>query len=175
MAEWTEWFRFRGEIGRRAYAVGCIAALATMFVVGIALFLVGYLSLEGLGMAGVVPAALMPPLRRMAVPLTVLVVAIPYLWVLTALAAKRARQAGLYPAVLVPAWWALNLLDNLVLGRLTTARLMKPLDDMTPLGGILILGVFLALLLWPGRRERTAPARHSAPLGAARATFGLRD
>lgn len=174
MTRWTAWFRFDGEIGRRAYALGWAATIAALFVGGVSLFLVGYLTLLALEGAGAIPAALLPALHRMAVPLTIVLVAIPYLWVQTALAAKRARQAGLHPAVLIPAWWALVLLDTLVLDRLIAARFIPPFDGMTPVGGGVSLMIYAALLAWPGKGRKDAPPAGPSRSGPARATFGLR-
>ena len=126
-------FDFRGRIGRARFAAGL--SLATLGAVG--LLLVAALAASSLHWQG------------WALVAAALVVALPLLWSLLALQAKRLRDIGL-PVLVLPVVVALNIADRFLALR-TGWRFLWPDELTTPVSGLVNTVLLMAFLAWPGR------------------------
>lgn len=100
------------------------------------------------------------------------------------LAAMRVRDIGWDPVVVIPAWIAVLVIDWMVASRMPGLGL--PQQHGTVVGGLINLGLMLALLFWPSGGQAGAPPRFDdfaagQPRGTASAAsdriarFGRRD
>jgi uncharacterized membrane protein YhaH (DUF805 family) len=115
------------------------------------------------------------------------------LWVTTSLMAMRIRDIGWNPAYVIPAWLLVCLIDAYVALNIPAFAI----GGQTIVGGLVNLGLSLALLFWPGssydsttstfsepRRARTEPYTPPPPApvpsasiaraSSGRSTFGQR-
>jgi hypothetical protein len=118
----------------------------------------------------------------------VLVLVIAAVWTTYALQAKRIRDAGLPPLMVIVAVMLISIVDEVVLTHLTEMRFPVPFHHNTPIGGVIAVAYLAMLMLWPSadaRRKPPAsgvspvwpcsdptPLRSSAGLG--RSEFGVR-
>ena len=124
-------WRFDGRLARLAYVLRCVVVIA---------FFLALLILAA-EVFGLTPAETSGPLFFVE-PIPNLVVALLFYW------------------TIIAALTMLEVLENLVLPRMTDARLPEPLETMTPVGGILSILAYLWLLVWPSAK---AHAPSSAP------------
>jgi hypothetical protein len=82
-------------------------------------------------------------------------------WTVLSLQARRLRDMGWSPSIVMPAWFALVLVDHAMAGAAASAR--GPMMQIamaavgTPVGGIINLGLGLCLLFWPSKTYDTTP------------------
>jgi uncharacterized membrane protein YhaH (DUF805 family) len=96
----------------------------------------------------------------------VFVMVIAYLWSALALQAKRIRDIGLSPLLVIVGLMVFQVIDALILGRHLHFRLW-PLDYQMTIGGLVNVAFAGMLLFWPGQRDDDAPRsepRDSAPI-----------
>lgn len=142
-------WRFDGRLARLAYVLRCVVVIA---------FFLALLILAA-EVFGLTPAETSGPLFFVE-PIPNLVVALLFYWTIIALSAQRVRDMGFPVLPIIAALTMLEVLENLVLPRMTDARLPEPLETMTPVGGILSILAYLWLLVWPSAK---AHAPSSAP------------
>jgi uncharacterized membrane protein YhaH (DUF805 family) len=145
----ASFWRFDGRLARLAYALRCVVVIAVSLLLLI-------LAMEVFGLT---PAETSGPLFFVE-PVPNFIVTLLFYWTVIALSAQRVRDMGFPVLPIVAALTALEGLENLVLPRITEARLPEPLEMMTPVGGILSIAAYLWLLVWPSARARSD---HLAP------------
>jgi uncharacterized membrane protein YhaH (DUF805 family) len=156
----TALFSFRGRLSRLAYLGWSCAAMALTAAIGVAFILLGAMSAHRFSASGRGPAALG---TLMAATMTIAAG-----WSGLALAARRIRDAGYEPLVVIAIFLGLAALDSLVITRLTDIRFFRPFDNQTPFGGILCTTYFLLLTLWPSVSDPLIDGgRRAARAGAA--------
>jgi uncharacterized membrane protein YhaH (DUF805 family) len=185
-------FSFRGRLNRIQYFLGCWGLGAALVVLAVILF-IGALGGRSPGQ----------PQNMASLGLTLLfcivVLGPAYLWVSFSLQARRFRDIGWEPTVVIPAWIGLDLLDRLAVWAAPPIA-VSPGSGVSWLGLLLNLGFAGCLLFWPGRpafdvaavfddvpppsqppgppRDQPVMARAAAPAartsGAAPAGFGRR-
>ena len=137
----ASFWRFDGRLARLGYTLRCVVVIA----VSLALLI---LAMEAFGLT---PAETSGPLFFVE-PVPNLVFTLLFYWAIIALSAQRVRDMGFPVLPIIAALTLLELLENLVLPRLTEARLPEPLEMMTPVGGILSIIAYLWLLVWPSAK-----------------------
>jgi uncharacterized membrane protein YhaH (DUF805 family) len=127
-------FSFRGRLGRLQFFLDSLAlgVACFLFVVAVAFFVMPAKS-TGLAMAVVIGA--------------VVLFAPVVIWVSLSLQARRIRDIGWDPVVVLVGWAALGVLD-LVLAKLVPS-LAVPDQHGTFIGSFVNLAMSLALLFWP--------------------------
>ena len=172
-------FSFRGRLTRLEFlgwSVAAILLLVVTAVVLVAASVVGAKDLRAGAGAGVLGLIIG------------LGMAVAYIWCGLALAAKRIRDIGWSPLIVITSLILFEIVDIVMLTRLIPVRYLWPLDQHTIVGGVVNLAYFGALLFWPSQdtdaspaepSARTAPGspRPSIPMPSARAPrreFGLR-
>jgi uncharacterized membrane protein YhaH (DUF805 family) len=140
-------FSFRGRLNRIQYFLGCCGAGAGLVVL---LMIVGGLAFAAAGGHSEGPPSM---LAIVVVGLAILVLVGPlYVWISFSLQARRFRDIGWEPVVVIPGWIGVNIIDRL-------AVMGAPQIAIMPGAGIswltVIVGLFFsgALLFWPGRSE----------------------
>lgn len=132
-------FSFRGRMGRLAYLGWIVVAaiLGSVFVTVLILagVLGGAANGVGVAVAGGAVAALVGML--------------PLLWSCCALAAKRLRDAGFAPLLVLPAVTAFSLFDALVLSRHIGTVGLSGVVHNSPVGFGVNAVLGFVLLLWP--------------------------
>jgi uncharacterized membrane protein YhaH (DUF805 family) len=122
-----------------------------------------------------------------------LVLVIAEAWINCALQAKRIRDIGIPPMLVMVTVTAIIIVDAAVLTQLTEMRFFWPFHQNTPLGGLINAAYLAMLLFWPGTDTRgadapdelpapierpvwprTDPAQLRPTTGVARTEFGLR-
>lgn len=88
-----------------------------------------------------------------------------FLWCVTAMAAKRARDAHIPTLTFKAGIPAAVLLDHFALAPVVDDRLVGPFDGATPLLAVAMAGVFLLLLLAPRAPIRPLAADANDPAG----------
>jgi len=178
-------FSFRGRIGRLQYF---LTALGVGFV---ALLVIGafFLNLMSayFGRGAVHGGSLV------GLGLAMLLLAPLILWIGLAVQAKRVRDIGWDPILVIPALWAFSFVDSLVAQAVPALRVL-PAGHQTIVGMAVSLAYTGCLLFWPGegsggvlpsdsdgqderRPEPTfqpAPQPSAWPVAAARTGFGRR-
>jgi uncharacterized membrane protein YhaH (DUF805 family) len=136
-------FSFRGRLNRLQYFLGSWGLGFVLVVLAVILF-VGALG-------GRSPEQ---PRDMASLGLTALfciVVLVPiYLWVSFSMQARRFRDIGWEPAVVIPAWIGLDLLDRLAVWAAPPIA-VTPDSGVSWFGLLLNLGFGCCLLFWPGR------------------------
>lgn len=136
-------FSFRGRLNRIQYFLGCWGLGAALVVLAVIL-LIGALSgrspsqpqnMASLGLTALFCIVVLGPL---------------YLWVSLSLQARRFRDIGWEPTVVIPAWIGLDLLDRLAVWAAPPIA-VTPESGVSWLGLPLNLGLACCLLFWPGR------------------------
>jgi uncharacterized membrane protein YhaH (DUF805 family) len=172
-------FSFRGRLSRLEFIGWSFAASLLLVVITVALMAASVIGAKELS-AGVGAGVLGL--------LIALAMGVAYLWCGLALAAKRIRDIGWSPLIVMASLFLFDIVDVLMLTRLIHARFFWPLDQYTIIGGAVNLVYLGTLLLWPSQdadaspaepAARTAPSapRSSMPMPSARAPrreFGLR-
>lgn len=148
----ASFWRFDGRLARLAYILRCAVVIAFFLALLI-------LAMETFGLT---PAESSGPLFFVE-PLPNLVFTLLFYWTIIALSTQRVRDMGFPVLPIIAALIALELLENLVLPRLTDARLPAPLEMMTPLGGVLSIVAYLWLLVWPSARDPAASSARPDP------------
>lgn len=140
-------FRFSGVLNRPGFALHLGIWLAAMLTVALAATSLFDLTVSE------------APSRFWDEPFPDALLQALVLWTLLALGAQRIRDMGfpVLPCLLVLA--AIELLETWLLPQFTEARLPAPLEEFTPLGGLLSIVSLAWLLFWPGAEPRrpTAP------------------
>jgi len=138
-------FSFRGRLNRLQYFVGCCGLGAALVVLAVIL-VVGALggrspdqpqNLASLGLVALFCIVVLGP---------------TYLWVSFSLQARRFRDIGWEPTVVIPAWIGLGVLDRLAVWAAPTIAI-TPESGVSWLGLLLNLGLGGCLLFWPGRPD----------------------
>lgn len=145
----ASFWRFDGRLARLGYVLRCVVVIAFFLALLI-------LAME---IFDLTPAESSSPLFFVE-PTPNLVFMLPFYWTVLALSAQRVRDMGFPVLPIIAALTVLEVLENVVLPRLTESRLPEPLEMMTPVGGILSIIAYLWLLVWP---SATARAPSSAP------------
>jgi uncharacterized membrane protein YhaH (DUF805 family) len=172
-------FSFRGRLTRLEFLGWSVAAILLLVVITVVLVAASVIGAKELG-AGVGAGALGLIMG--------LAMAIAYIWCGLALAAKRIRDIGWSPLIVITSLILFEIIDMVILTRLIPVRYLWPLDQHTIVGGVVNLAYLGALLFWPSQdtdaspaepSARTAPSapRPSMPMPSARAPrreFGLR-
>jgi uncharacterized membrane protein YhaH (DUF805 family) len=146
-------FSFRGQLTRLEFLGWSVAATLLLVVITVILMAASVIGAKelragvGAGMLGLIIA---------------LVMAVAYLWCGLALAAKRIRDIGLSPLIVMTSLFLFDIVDVLMLTRLIHARFFWPLDQYTIIGGAVNLAYLGALLLWPSQDADASPAEPSA-------------
>jgi uncharacterized membrane protein YhaH (DUF805 family) len=150
-------FSFRGRINRLQYFAGnfalclALALAATLMFVNIA---AGARS-GGLGSIG------LGLVLELAFLLT-------WYWTVLSLQARRLRDMGWSPSIVMPAWFALALVDRLIAGGAASGRGLMMQIAMavvgTPVGGLINLALGLCLLFWPSKTYEVEPRVDGWPL-----------
>jgi uncharacterized membrane protein YhaH (DUF805 family) len=166
-------FSFHGRMARLEFLGWSIASLATVFVTTAILVFGGILGAKGLH-AG----------KAQAMVLVFILSAVMFvmaMWSSLAICAKRIRDMGLSPLVVLGVLIVFDIVDALVLTRYTSARFFWPFAQYTMVGGIVNVAALAAMLFWPGQGEDGGPRQSSAnerlfrpQAGMAREGFGVR-
>jgi uncharacterized membrane protein YhaH (DUF805 family) len=179
-------FSFRGRLSRLAFLGWTAASIALLVLMIVVLMMVGVVGGQTLHVA------VAPQLTSLVVGL---LMAIQYVWVALALQAKRIRDIGLSPLIVIGTLVAFSIVDSTLLTRLVPAPPIHLFGPQTMIGALVNVAYLCALLFWPGqtknpeRLEETSrdamiaprpsmpqnvPLR-DAPRATARREFGLRS
>lgn len=171
-------FSFRGKIDRKTFALGYASAAAAMMAIGVAIILPLSFVLAWLKTTNLVSSDLLGALKALSITGTVIAVAVPYLWVLLALIAKRARSIGINPFLFTGALLLVGPLDVYLVRPLTKARFIWPFASMSLVGGLVTSLAFILLLFCPPMRGAEMPQPRKLPpkpdAGPQRSNFGMR-
>jgi uncharacterized membrane protein YhaH (DUF805 family) len=149
-------FGFGGRIGRLEYF---LLSCALVIIATLLFFMI----VSGLAPHDAMPAgAASREAMVRPVLIAVVVIAPIIIWFSLALQAKRLRDMGWNPAIVIPAWFAIMLFDKLVANAVPSLAIGHGTGSSTLFGGLFNLAICLCLLFWP-----------SAP-GGAGATFDPR-
>lgn len=149
MLEWL--FSFRGEIGRVRYLAGFSLLVVMTVLVTVAVTLVG-----------VAAPSLRSPL--LSTGLAVVLAVLAY-WSVTALAARRLRDIGLNPWLVLGGLTLLSLAERFLPFGLPGMAWLEP--TASPVSGLIGALVLAAMLLWPGRSAEGALAAFAPVMIAA--------
>jgi uncharacterized membrane protein YhaH (DUF805 family) len=136
-------FSFRGRVNRIQYFLGSWGLGMAIVVLAVILF-IGALggrspdqpqNMAGLGLTALFCIVFLGPI---------------YLWVSFSLQARRFRDIGWEPTVVIPAWIGLDLLDRLAVWAAPPIA-VTPESGVSWFGLLLSLGLGGCLLFWPGR------------------------
>jgi len=135
-------FSFRGRLNRIQYFLSLIGlGFATMVVAVVTV-------LGAFGGQMPVQANLM---HAGVIVLLVMLVAVPaYFWVSFSLQARRFRDIGWDPILMIPGWLMLEILDRLAVHFAPEMAVVQGIG-VSWFGLLLNLGLGLCLLFWPGR------------------------
>jgi uncharacterized membrane protein YhaH (DUF805 family) len=155
-------FSFSGRLNRIQYFLGLLGLGVALFVTIMLFFAFG-------GLSAVMGGA--PKLGALA--LFALPVGAVWIWISLSLQARRIRDIGWNPLLVIGCWFAVGVLDRVV-ALAAPALAMPPLHQTTLLGGLINLAFAGALLFWPGGPEddfipmlaEKAPARGRPPPAA---------
>ena len=170
-------FSFHGRMTRLEYLGWTIVSLVIVAIITAVLMFAGLMAAIGLhaGKGQAFAAGLV-----VGVPMLVIAV-----WSGFAITAKRVRDMGLSPLLVIGALIVFDIIDLLVLKRLTPVRFYWPLAEHTMAGGIVNIAYLAALLLWPGQGDDAGPRSPADDLplltiqptirpDAPRGAFGMR-
>jgi len=139
-------FGFNARIGRLYYFLASIGLAIVMTGIIFAIASAAYH-----GNAKAIPLTL----RHMQWPL--IAVAVLFCLASLTLQSMRFRDIGWDPVCVIPGWIALMIVDYLIATKIPAVSL-GPEHNGTIVGALTNLGLFLALLFWPGsNREPAAP------------------
>lgn len=134
----STFFGFGGRIGRLRYFVSSIAlGIAMVFLVAFAF--VGAITQSGGKGSGSVLSGFVP----------LLFIAPLFLWSSLALQAKRIRDIGWNPAMVIPAWMTISVFATML-----TVFTGGKGGGLSMLGGMINLTMSIVLLAWPGDGNR---------------------
>jgi uncharacterized membrane protein YhaH (DUF805 family) len=141
-------FSFRGRLNRLQYlassmALGAVITIAVV-IVGVTAFAQfhasgGQPNLAGLGPILLIALLLLPP----------------FFWVSFSLQARRFRDIGWNPVLMIPLWLGVLVVDELV--AIAAPAVSLPVVHHTVIGVLFNLAMGGSLLFWPGRDEDPAP------------------
>ena len=131
-------FGFGGRIGRLQYfGYSCVLGVGMVVIAAFALAgAVGHTT--GKGDAAAAASSLLP----------LLIVLPVFLWSSLALQAKRIRDIGWNPAVVIPAWMTVSAVAAML------SVFGGKGSGVSTLGGLINLGMSMVLLFWPGNGRR---------------------
>jgi uncharacterized membrane protein YhaH (DUF805 family) len=131
-------FSFRGRLNRLQYFLGLLGLGGAVFVVIMLFFAFGGLSVVvgGVSKLGMLALAALPVLAA-------------WIWITLSLQARRIRDIGWSPLLVIGCWFAVGILDRLV-AHASPGLSMAPLHQSTLLGGLINLAFAGVLLFWPG-------------------------
>jgi uncharacterized membrane protein YhaH (DUF805 family) len=144
-------FSFKGRLGRLAFLGWTIASIGILALATVVFVVAGVVGGQTLH----VRAA--PQLTGLMVGL---LMTIPYFWVAFALHAKRIRDIGCSPLIVIGALIAFNLIDMTLLTRFMQS--VQPFVHQTMIGGLVNLAYFGALLFWPGQTRDARPPEETS-------------
>lgn len=144
-------FGFNARIGRLSYFLSSIALGVVMTAI---IFAVASMAYHGNARA--IPLSV----QDMQWPLIAL--AVTFCLVTFTLQSMRFRDIGWDPVCVVPGWIALMIIDRLIATKIPAVSLGLE-HNGTIVGALTNLGLFLALMFWPGSGHETA-----APTSGAR-------
>jgi uncharacterized membrane protein YhaH (DUF805 family) len=98
------------------------------------------------------PADLLSPASLMTWPTIAAMVF--FAWMTFTLQSMRIRDIGWDPVCVIPAWIAILVIDKVVAGKIPAWSVGQE-HNGTVVGALVNLGLFLALLLWPGGDHET--------------------
>ncbi len=175
-------FSFRGRLSRLEFLGWSVAAIIAIWLT--TTFLVATAIIEFKGSGG--------GLGTVAIVLLIgLAMCVALIWSGLALSAKRIRDIGYSPLLVLGALFAYDIVDALVLTYFIPVRAFRPFEQYTIVGGVVNLVYFAALLLLPSEGANTplepassdVSSRAAAPppprpsmaqAGGPRRHFGLR-
>jgi uncharacterized membrane protein YhaH (DUF805 family) len=145
-------FSFRGRINRLQYFLS-VLALTTVTVFLLVVLAVSYLKSGA-------PQNLVASLGPMI--LLLLVTAPAFLWISFALQARRFRDIGWSPVIVIPAWITADVFD-LLMAKAVPSLAIGKLHQQTPFGLLVGLVLTCALLFWPGKADEGASPASNDP------------
>ncbi len=131
-------FGFGLRIGRLHYFLATIGLAVVMTL------LVGGMTISAFSHVKINPQMM---LASLAWPIVVLGVVFAFLTVM--LQCMRVRDIGWDPVCVMPAWFAIAMVDGVVATKFPALALGYH-QQATAVGGLVNLGLFLALTFWPG-------------------------
>jgi uncharacterized membrane protein YhaH (DUF805 family) len=147
-------FSFRGRLNRLQYlassmALGAVVTIAVV-IIGVSAFAQfhgsgGPPSLAGLGPILLIALLLVPP----------------FFWVSFSLQARRFRDIGWNPVLVIPLWLGVLVIDQLV--AMAVPAISLPLVHRTIVGVLFNLAMGGSLLFWPGHGDNPAPPMFEDP------------
>lgn len=139
-------FSFHGRIGRMQYFLRCMALGAAIGVVVV----IGCVSLIGGGGLEALRSGQAPAAGSLVLIALLALIALPAaLWSSFSLQARRFRDIGWNPVVVIPAWIVVDLID-IIVAKAMPALAVGGEHQGTPIGGLVGLVLGGALLFWPG-------------------------
>ena len=162
-------FGFNARLGRVHYFLATIALAIVM--TGICFAIATYVM-------QFTPRDLLSPASLMTWPTIAAIVF--FVWTTFTLQSMRIRDIGWDPVCVVPAWIAIAMVDKVVAGKIPAWSIGQD-HNGTVVGALVNLGLFLALLFWPGGDhetptyggtpswpDRSSPKPDTGTIGAAR-------
>jgi uncharacterized membrane protein YhaH (DUF805 family) len=162
-------FGFNARLGRMHYFLGTIALAIVMTAICFAI--ATYLIQSS-------PRGLLSPASLMMWPTISAIVF--FAWMTFALQSMRIRDIGWDPVCVIPAWIAILIVDKVVAGKIPAWSVGQE-HNGTVVGALVNLGLFLALLFWPGgdcenptfgetpgRPDKPSPRTDAGSVAAAR-------
>lgn len=141
-------FSFRGRLNRLQYLASSMALGA---VVTIAVVIIGVSAFAQFHGSGGPPSlASLGPILLIA-----LLLVPPFFWVSFSLQARRFRDIGWNPVLVIPLWLGVLVIDQLLATAVPAISL--PLVHRTIVGVVFNLAMGGSLLFWPGRGDDPAP------------------
>jgi uncharacterized membrane protein YhaH (DUF805 family) len=162
-------FGFNARLGRMHYFLATIALAIVMTAIcyAIAPYLIRY-----------APADLLSPASLVTWPAIAAIVF--FVWTSSTLQSMRIRDIGWDPVCVIPAWIAIAIVDKVVANKIPAWSVGQD-HHGTAVGALVNLGMFLALLFWPGggyetptyggtpsKPHRSSPRTDTGAVAAAR-------
>ena len=131
-------FGFNARLGRMHYFLATIALAIVMTAIcyAIATYVIQF-----------TPRDLLSPASLMTWP--TITAAVFFVWMSFTLQSMRIRDIGWDPVCVIPAWIAIMIVDKVVAGKIPAWSVGED-HHGTIVGALVNLGLFLALLFWPG-------------------------
>jgi uncharacterized membrane protein YhaH (DUF805 family) len=131
-------FGFNARLGRLHYFFATIALAVVMTVICFVIAMYVFQS---------TPRSMLTPERLMTAWPT-LVAVVFFMWMTFMLQSMRVRDIGWDPVCVIPAWIAILIVDKLVAGKIPAWSIGHN-HNGTLVGGLVNLGLVLALMFWP--------------------------